>query len=581
LEVLEKRYLIKNEEGKVVETPDQMFHRVARNVAAVNDRYGDRKSLDEEEEFFQAMRGLEFIPNSPTLMNAGTDIQQLSACFVIPVGDSIEGIYESVKEVAIIHQTGGGAGMSFTHLRPAGDVVRSTGGVASGPVSFMRVFDAATEAIKQGGRRRGANMGILRVDHPDIEKFIAVKEDLTSLSNFNISVAVTDDFMSRAAKGEDYDLINPRTMKPVRRISASYILERMATSAWRSGDPGIVFIDTVNRANPTPGVGEIEATNPCGEVPLLPYEACNLGSINLNMMMREDDKDLDWKKLETTVDMGIRFLDNVIDANKFPLIQTQQMVQGNRKIGLGVMGFADILVRMNVRYGSERSLEIADKMISFIKEKAEKTSQRIAESRGNFPFIGKSVISSPRRNATVLSIAPTGTISMIASCSSGIEPYYALSYTKNVLGGAHLREINPFFLAVAKRGGFYSSELLQSLSTVWTIQHLEMVPPEVRDVFVTAHDIPQEEQINIQAVFQNHVDNAVSKTINLPERATWKDVYNAYVYAYAKGCKGITVYREGSKPGQVLTTMRDVASCPTCGRLLRFEEGALQCESCG
>jgi ribonucleoside-diphosphate reductase alpha chain len=581
LEVLEKRYLVKNEEGEVVETPDQMFRRVARNIAAVDDLYEDRDRRGEEEEFFRAMRNLEFLPNSPTLMNAGTDIQQLSACFVIPVEDSIESIYESVKEVALIHQTGGGTGMSFSKLRPAGDVVRSTGGIASGPISFMKVFDAATEAIKQGGRRRGANMGILRVDHPDIEKFIAVKEDLNALSNFNISVAVTDEFMAHAAKGEDYDLINPRTRMPVRHISASYILERIATTAWKSGDPGMVFIDTVNRTNPTPGVGTLEATNPCGEVPLLPYEACNLGSVNLNMMMREDDKDLDWERLRTTVDMGIRFLDNVIDANRYPLQQTQRMVHGNRKIGLGVMGFADMLARLGVRYGGKRSLEIADRLISFIRKEADLTSRRIAESRGNFPNIDRSVIAGPRRNATVLSIAPTGTISMIASCSSGIEPYYALSYTKHVLGGSQLREINPHFLAAARKRGFYSSELLRDLSTAWSIQGFGSVPPEVREVYVTAHDIPPDEQVDVQAVFQSQVDNAVSKTINLPESASWVDVHDAYVRAFEKGCKGITVYREGSKPGQVLTTLRDNSSCPTCGRLLRMEEGAMQCESCG
>ncbi|MBI0584167.1 MAG: adenosylcobalamin-dependent ribonucleoside-diphosphate reductase [Methanomassiliicoccus sp.] len=576
LQVLERRYLRKDENGRTVEDPDQMLRRVAADVAGVNERYGDRRG--EEEEFYNAMRSLEFLPNSPTLMNAGTEIQQLSACFVIPVEDSIESIYDAVKFGAMVQQTGGGVGYSFSRLRPEGDQVRSTGGVASGPVSFMRVFNAATEAIKQGGRRRGANMGVLRVDHPDIERFIRAKDDLTSFSNFNISVAVTDRFMESAARGEEYDLINPRNGKAVRSMSASRILDRMATSAWRGGDPGVLFIDTVNRHNPTPGLGAIEATNPCGEVPLLPFEACNLGSVNLDRMFSGDR--IDWDKLGATVDLGVRFLDNVIDATRFPLPQTEVVVRGNRKIGLGVMGFADMLVRLNLRYGSKASMELAGRLITFVRQRADATSRAIAESRGSFPNIDRSAIRGPCRNATVLSIAPTGTISMIAGCSSGIEPYYAISYSRNVLEGQHLEEVQPLFLSIARQRGFLERGLLERIERSHSLQDIEEVPADVREVFVTAHDIPAIDQIDLQATFQEHVDNAVSKTINLPADASWHDVRKIIVHAHARGCKGITVYREGSKPGQVLTTIME-ASCPTCRRLMRAEEGALQCEHCG
>lgn len=577
LQVLERRYLLRDRMGRTCETPEQMFRRVARNIAAVNETYGDRQG--EEEEFFRAMSALEFLPNSPTLMNAGTEIQQLSACFVIPVNDSIEGIYDAVKYGAVVQQTGGGTGYSFSLLRPEGDTVRSTGGIASGPVSFMRVFDAATEAIKQGGRRRGANMGVLRVDHPDIEAFVNAKDDLISFSNFNLSVAVTDDFMRRVYLDEKMALINPRRGEEVRRLSARHLLERMARAAWRSGDPGILFIDTVNRDNPTPALGKIEATNPCGEVPLLPFEACNLGSINLNLMVDEDG--VNWNKLARTVNMGVRFLDNVVDASRYPLEQTTRIVKGNRKIGLGVMGFADLLVRLKMRYGSLSSIEMAERIICFIKEKAERTSRDIAESRGSFPNIDASTVTSPRRNATLLSIAPTGTISLIAGCSSGIEPYYAISYSRTVLEGQHLNETLPTFLEVARKDGFLDDDLLMELSTVRSIQYLTKVPPDVRNIFVIAHDVPVDEQIDMQAAFQRHVDNAVSKTINLPASATWQDILHAFTYAHSRRCKGVTVYREGSKPGQVLTTIRDSRHCPECGRLMRGEEGAMQCDSCG
>ncbi|HUL39826.1 MAG TPA: adenosylcobalamin-dependent ribonucleoside-diphosphate reductase [Methanomassiliicoccales archaeon] len=583
LVVLQHRYLVRGEDGKVAETPDQLFHRVARNVASANDLYHDGRSAKAEAaEFYAAMRRLDFLPNSPTLMNAGTEIQQLAACFVIPVGDSIEAIYDAVKYAAVIHQSGGGTGFSFSQLRPAGDVVRSTMGIASGPVSFMRVFDAATEAIKQGGRRRGASMGILRVDHPDIEAFIHLKDDLRSMTNFNISVAATDSFIAKAKAREEYDLVNPRTGKKVGKRDASSILDQICSSAWRTGDPGMVFLDAINRSNPTPGMGEIESTNPCGEVPLLPFEACNLGSINLDHMLVEGSEiQVDWNRLAMTVDLGIRFLDNVIDVSKYPLPQITAIVHGNRKVGLGVMGFADMLVKLGIRYGSQDSLDMAERLIVFVRKHAEATSSRIAKDRGDFPNIGKSIRKSPSRNATVLSIAPTGSISMIAGCSSGIEPLYALSYVKHVMEGSHLREVHPYFLEIAKRRGFYDDQLNEILARSHSIAGYESIPADVRQIFVTSFDVPIEEQVSMQAAFQRHVDNAVSKTINLPAESAVEQVRSVYLLAHSSGCKGITIYREGSRPGQVLTAARYQAPCPDCGSSMRYEEGVFICPACG
>lgn len=584
LQILRKRYLRKDERGNVIETPGGMFKRVANSVASVNAQYQDGRGVERESaEFYGMMRRLEFLPNSPAIMNAGTEIQQLAACFVIPVEDSIESIYDAVKFAAIIHQSGGGTGFSFSKLRPEGDIVKSTGGVASGPVSFMRVFDAATEAIKQGGRRRGASMGVLRVDHPDVQKFIHSKEDLSSLSNFNISVSVTDDFMDRAQRGLGYDLINPRSREAVGRLNAAEVLDDICGMAWKTGDPGLIFIDAVNRANPTPILGEIETTNPCGEVPLLPYEACNLGSINLSRITVRTNGgyDLDWERLKELVDGGIRFLDNVIDAGKYPLPQTTDIVRNNRKIGLGLMGFADALIKLGIQYGSDESLKFAERVMTYVKQEADRTTARIGRERGDFPSIAKSIHKSPRRNATVLSIAPTGTISMIADCSSGIEPLYAISYAKHVLEGEHLLEVNQEFVRIAKERGFYSDELIDSFSGLHSIQNVESIPKDVRDLFLTAHDVPPDRQVKIQAVFQRHVDNAVSKTMNLPDTSTPDDVKSIYVEAYRLGCKGITIYREGSKRGQVLTTIEDQTTCPECGTYLRVEEGAFVCPVCG
>ncbi len=582
--ILERRYLLRNGQGKVIETPDMMFERVAKNVASADDLYKDgRDSRVEAKEFFDLMRGLEFLPNSPTLMNAGTSLQQLAACFVLPVEDSIEGIYDAVKWAAIIHQTGGGTGFSFSHLRPAGDIVRSTMGIASGPVSFMKVFDAATDAIKQGGRRRGASMGILRVDHPDIMSFIHCKDDLKTLSNFNISVGATDGFMEAARRNEQYNLINPRTGQVVGTKNASSILDEICNSAWRSGDPGLVFIDSINRNNPTPGLGPMESTNPCGEVPLLPFEACNLGSINLDrMLMREGEAwKTDWAKLEKTVDASIRFLDNIIDVGHYPLPAIRAIVSGNRKIGLGVMGFADALLKLDIRYGSEESLAYAKQLITLIKSKAVATSARISEGRGDFPNIEKSIYGKGRRNATVLSIAPTGTISMIAGCSSGIEPLYAISYVKHVMDGTHLREVHPYFLELLQRSNSLSEDLEDMLTRAHSIASFASIPENVRRIFVTAYDIPPEDHVRMQSVFQTEVDNAVSKTINLAMDSTPNEVRKIYDLAHRLGCKGITIYREGSKPGQVLTLAEGAKVCPDCGSSLRYESGSFVCEACG
>ena len=569
LRVLEKRYLLKGRSGDIIESPEDMFWRIARNVASVDNRFHDRDAETEAKEFHRLMRGLEFLPNSPTIMNAGTGIQQLAACFVIPIGDSIAQIFDAVKYAALIHQTGGGTGFSFSRLRPAGDIVASTGGTASGPISFMKVFDVATDAVTQGGRRRGANMGVLRVDHPDIQEFVRVKADLRTLSNFNISVGATDDFMHRATDGRQLTLINPRTSHAYGAVHAGSLLDEICSLAWSTGDPGLIFLDEIRRKNPTPGLGEIESTNPCGEVPLLPYEACNLGSINLDRMLvqRRGQYELDNDKVKDTVDAGVRFLDNVIDASKYPLKRIDQIVKGNRKIGLGVMGFADVLVKLGLRYGSYASELMAKHIITIIREQAEETSRAIGEQRGNFPNIDSSVFRSSRRNATVLSIAPTGTISMIAGCSSGIEPFFALYYDKHVLDGEILPEMNQFFLETVGQKGFSKDRMIGLLADRGTIQGIADIPDEVKELFVTAHDLEAAQQVRMQSIFQEQVDNAVSKTINLPRSCTVEDVRTIYLLAHELHCKGVTVYREGTKPGQVYTAGRGVG-CAGCGQLV-------------
>jgi ribonucleoside-diphosphate reductase alpha chain len=557
IKVLERRYLLKDEGGNVTETPMGLFRRVARAIASAEKSFDPDADVSAlEEEFFGLMSRLEFLPNTPTLMNAGTNLGQLSACFVLPVEDSIVGIFESLRDMAVIHQSGGGTGFSFSRLRPQGDIVRSTKGIASGPVSFMKIFDAASGVMKQGGKRRGANMGILNADHPDILEFVEAKTGENVLSNFNISVGASDEFMQAAQKNAKWPLMNPRTGGEVRSVNAGHLLDLIINNAWRTGDPGLIFLDELNRRNPTPNIGRFEATNPCGELPLLPYESCNLGSINLAKML--SDRQVDWDRLKRTVHLAIRFLDNVIEANVFPLPEIEQITRnGNRKVGLGVMGLADALIGLNVTYSSDEGLETAERIIAFISEEAHRASASLAEKRGVFPNFAGSVYNRQGRqrlrNATVLSIAPTGTISVIAGCSSGIEPLFALAYVRNVMEGTRLLETNPAFEQIARERGFYSEDLLEQVARKGTLRGIDAVPEEVRRVFVTDWDIEPEWHIRMQALFQRYVDNSVSKTINLPREASAADVRQAYLMAHRLKCKGITVYRYGSKKDQVLT----------------------------
>lgn len=565
--VLQRRYLKKDEKGNVAETSEEMFRRVSQNISLAELIYNPRADAKKiENDFFEAMSNLEFLPNSPTMMNAGRRLQQLAACFVLPVEDSLDSIFDAVKETAIIHQSGGGTGFSFSRLRPKDDIVGSTSGAASGPVSFMRVFNMATEVIKQGGTRRGANMGVLKVEHPDIIDFVTSKDISGEFTNFNISVAVTDAFMRKVEQGEDYPLINPRTKAIARYANAREVFDKIVESAWRSGEPGVLFIDRINQANPTPQLGDMEATNPCGEQPLLSYEPCNLGSINLSRVLKRTGKtwEIDYKKLERLVRLGVRFLDNVIDMNKYPLPEIERMAKGNRKIGLGVMGFADMLVKMRVPYNSENALRIGEGVMQFINGVAWETSRELAEERGAFPNIKGSVFDKPGikpvRNATTTTVAPTGTLSIIAGCSSGIEPVYSLSYTRQVLNGLQLPELHPLLPEIAKEDGFYSDELVDFIAKGGEIGQRKDVPESIKKIFVTAFQIPPEGHVKMQAVFQKHTDNAVSKTINFPPDATPEDVKKAYLEAYRLDCKGITVYRSGTRAEQVLTC-RNVLYC--------------------
>ncbi|RKY42597.1 MAG: adenosylcobalamin-dependent ribonucleoside-diphosphate reductase [Candidatus Makaraimicrobium thalassicum] len=555
MEVLKKRYLLKDDNRRIVETPSELFRRVASAVAGAEKKFRTKKSVREwEEDFYQMMRSLEFMPNSPTLMNAGTSLGQLSACFVIPVEDSMEGIFRALKDMATIHQTGGGTGFSFSDLRPKGDMVSSTKGEASGPVSFMSIFDRATGVIVQGGRRRGANIGILRCDHPDIVEFIGAKIEQGRFPNFNLSVGITDAFMDAVKKNRDFGLVNPRTGEKARRVKARAVFDLLVNAAWRTGDPGLVFLDEINRKNPTPGVERIKATNPCGELPLLPYESCNLASINLARMVRKNS--LDWQKLEQNIKRGIRFLDNVIEVNRFPLEQIKRITSANRKVGLGVMGFADMLIKLGIPYGSKRSIDLAGRLMRFIHKESLNASAALAGERGVFPNFKRSVYAKKNlriRNATVNTIAPTGTISIIAGCSSGIEPLFGVSFVRNVLSGAKLLEINPVFEKAARERGFYSEEILADVARHGSLGGVKGVPEDIRRVFVTAFDVTPGEHLQVQAVFQRYTDNSVSKTINLPPDATVEDVRNIYMTAHRLKCKGITVYRYGTKEDQVLS----------------------------
>lgn len=560
MRVLEKRYLIKDSQGKVIETPEEMFRRVAKHIASAELLYNPKADVSSwEQKFYELMTNLEFLPNSPTLMNAGRELGQLSACFVIPIDDSMESIFDAVKYTALIHKSGGGTGFSFSRLRPEKDRVGSTGGIASGPISFMRAFDTATDVIKQGGMRRGANMAILNVDHPDILNFITAKKDPKALTNFNLSVAVTDEFMRAVEQDTEYNLINPRTKEIEGKLKAREVFNKMVDMAWRTGDPGIVFLDQINRYNPTPVLGKIESTNPCGEQPLLAFESCNLGSINLSKMLTQKSKrpQVDYVKLAQTVKTAVRFLDNVIDVNKFPLPQIADMTRATRKIGLGVMGFADMLIQLGIPYDSAEALEIAEKIMQSISEEATKASIELAKERGVFPAFEKSIYNVPGaprvRNASRTTIAPTGTLSIIAGCSSGIEPLFALSYKRHILEGEKLIEVNPYFEEAAKRERFYSPELMERLAEGISLKDIENVPEKTKRLFVTAHDITPEWHVKIQASFQKFTDSAVSKTVNFPHDATRDDVAKVYMLAYKEGLKGITIYRDRSRESQVLT----------------------------
>lgn len=558
LTVLAKRYLMRDAKGVPTETPTDMFRRVAETIDAAEPHTKGQKKQSFVEEYYRMMTDLDFLPNSPTLMNAGRELGQLSACFVLPVGDSMESIFEAIKNTALIHKSGGGTGFSFSRIRPANDQVRSTSGVSSGPLSFMRVFDAATETIKQGGTRRGANMGIMRVDHPDIMDFIMAKRDQTVLTNFNISVGMTEAFMQAVEKDQDYNIINPRDGEIVKQLSARKVFDNIVDMAWSNGEPGIVFLDRINRDNPTPLVGEIESTNPCGEQPLLPYESCNLGSINLTNMVKQDT--IDWDKLEKTVKLATRFLDNVIEANKYPLPEIDEMTRANRKIGLGVMGWADMLILLGIPYNSDEAIALGEKVMKFINDKSHAASIELATERGAFPNFKGSIFDKPNapqiRNATCTTIAPTGTISIIANSSSGVEPLFAVSYVRQVLDNDILVEVHPLFEKIAKERGFYSPELMKKIAEQGSVAHISEVPEDIRRIFVTSHDIKPRDHVRMQAAFQRHTDNAVSKTVNFTNVATREDVSTVYRLAYQEGCKGVTIYRDGSRDMQVLSVSK-------------------------
>lgn len=555
--VLEKRYLIKDNVGNVIETVDELFWRVASSVAAADLNYN--KSADTNKiahEFYDMMTSLEFLPNSPTLMNAGRKLGQLSACFVLPIEDTMEGIFEAIKQAALIHKSGGGTGFSFSRIRPSGAVVNTTGGVASGPVSFMRVFNMATEAVKQGGTRRGANMGILRVDHPDILSFIDCKKDTSDITNFNISVGITENFMQSVEEDGNYDLIDPRTKDVVSTLSARLVFDKIVENAWRNGEPGIIFLDRLNRDNIIPDIAEIESTNPCGEQPLLPYESCNLGSINLVKMLKttKNGCELDLEKLSTTVQKAVHFLDNVIDVNNYPIEEIDHTTKQTRKIGLGIMGFADMLLHLGVAYNSPEGVELGKKTMAIVNKIGREASEKLATIRGAFPLFEQSIFkgTTPVRNGTITTVAPTGTLSIIANVSSGVEPVFAFAYIRNVMDNTEMVEVNSILRDTLQNRGLYSESLMRKISKEGTLAHIDEIPQDIKDIFVSSHDVSPDYHIKMQAAIQTETDNAVSKTVNFQHDATREDVNRVFTLAYKMGCKGVTIYRDGSRDSQVL-----------------------------
>lgn len=597
LRVLKERYLLKDSQGKIIETPDHLFWRIANNIAKSDKLYdADADIQRTAQAFYDMLSNLDFLPNSPTLMNAGTKIQQLSACFVLPIEDNMEGIFTTLLHTALIHKSGGGTGFSFSRLRSKNSVVQSTQGVASGPVSFLKVYNAATDVIKQGGKRRGANMGILRIDHPDILEFINCKEKNEDITNFNISVALTDEFMRAMEKDEEYALKN-NNGETISTLSARTVFDILVSAAWRNGDPGIIFVDKINDQNPTPALGNIESTNPCGEQPLLPYEACNLGSINLGNFVT--NKTVDWERLRTVIHIAIHFLDNVIDMNNLPIPQITKLVQANRKIGLGVMGWADMLLQLQIPYNSEEGVCKAEDVMRFIKTEADHASEILAHKRGPFPNWNDSIYNRESkhfkgshrllRNATRTTLAPTGTIGMIADCSGGIEPLFALSYVKRVMDGKELFYLDKNFKKALEERGMYTEQLLQKVVNRGSIQDIPEIPIDLKNIFVVSHDISPEYHVKMQGAFQKYVDNAVSKTVNFSHNATVDDVRAVYLMAHQLGCKGITIYRDGSKENQVLnlninikkekSNQKDI--CPECKTQMQMAEGCAKCLNCG
>ena len=568
--VLKQRYLLKNENNEIIETPEDLFERVAKAVASAEANFSKDPNICEiyAEKFYDLMVNLDFLPNSPTLMNAGCPLGQLSACFVLPIEDSLDSIFETLKFTALIHKSGGGTGFSFSNLRPKGDIVASTQGVASGPLSFIKVFDSATEAIKQGGKRRGANMGILRIDHPDIEEFIIAKREEKILTNFNLSVAITDYFMEALEKGEKFPLINPRNKKIVKYVDPKRIFSLIAESAWECGDPGVIFIDTINRYNPTPHLGKIEATNPCGEQPLLPFESCNLGSINLANFV-EDGK-INWEDLKEVIHLAVRFLDNVIEINRFSIPQINKITKLTRKIGLGVMGFADFLIKLNISYAEPKAIALAERVMKFINEESVKASQKLAIERGNFPAYPGSIWDKPdtpfMRNATTTTIAPTGSISLIAGVSSGIEPLFGVYYERKTLGNIIIKEFHPLFIEILEKENYSENEIksiLEEVKEKGILKNIKL-PERIKKLFVTTYEISPDQHLAIQEAFQKYTHNAVSKTINLPKEATVENIKTIYLKAYKLGLKGVTVFRYGSKSEQVIYIGGAEEREPTC-----------------